>query len=301
VKTGIFDEALYGEPAENLSLISEMQDAMANGGLTVHYQPKLNLRTGDVTSAEALVRWTHPRRGPISPELFVGMAEETGHIRHLTNFVLAQAMADQAAMAQAGHVLRISVNMSGRLLGDELYGRSLLKQIRARRGPLCFEITETAVIENEVAAFKLLDALRAEGIDISIDDYGSGLSSLAYLKVIQAQELKIDRAFISDMARSERDALLVRSMIDLAHALGMSVTAEGVEDEPVLSLLRVMGCDQAQGFGFARPMPVNELLRFLADNHAERPARTGGDDSVEIDLPGRGPGLGADRGRLRSV
>ena len=301
IKTALFDEALYGEPAENLSLISEMQEAMQKGGVTVHYQPKLDLRKGAVTSAEALVRWTHAKRGPLSPELFVGMAEETGHIRHLTNFVLERAMDDQAMLAKAGHELSISVNMSGRLLGDEAYGRSLLKQIRRRSGPLCLEITETAVIENEAAAFKLLDALRDEGVEISIDDYGSGLSSLAYLKIIRAHELKIDRAFISDMARSDRDALLVRSTIDLAHGLGMRVTAEGVEDDVVLSLLTVMGCDQAQGFGIARPMPVNDLLRFVADNNAIRSDRTKDNARVEDSSPGGSSGVGADSPRLRSA
>jgi predicted signal transduction protein with EAL and GGDEF domain len=259
----VFDPALYGDPSCNLSLMSEMLAGLESGAIDVHYQPKLDLRRRGVTGAEALVRWTHPTRGRLAPDLFVGMAEETGHIRALTEFVLQRALADQRRMAEAGHEIAVAVNISGRLLGDAAFGAHALTAVRERVGKIYFEITETVVIQNEHTAFALLDALAAEGVEVSIDDYGSGLSSLAYLKRLRAGELKIDRQFVTGMADNGRDALLVKSTIDLAHSLGLQVTAEGVEDDKVIALLSMMGCDLAQGFGVARPMPLGDLLDFL--------------------------------------
>jgi len=289
-KSAVFDAADYGDPAANLSLMSEMLSAIERGDLAVHYQPKLDLRRDEITGVEALVRWTHPVRGPLSPDLFVGMAEETGQIRALTDFVIDRAMQDQRRIAAAGHALTVSVNISGRVLGDAAFGRAVLPLIARRDGPLCFEITETAVIENEHLAFELLDALSAAGVEISIDDYGSGLSSLAYLKRIRAGELKIDRAFISDMIAGQRESLLVRSTIDLAHALGMRVTAEGVEDDAVRSLLTVMGCDLAQGYGVGRPMAVEELLTFLDESARSRQSTGVGRDDRSRSADGAGAG-----------
>lgn len=260
----VFDPVLYGDPSCNLSLMSEMIAGLSSGAIDVHYQPKLDLRRQRVTGVEALVRWTHPTRGRLSPELFVGMAEETGHIRALTEFVLERALADQKRLAEAGHELAVAINISGRLIGDAAFGDHALAAVRGRAGKVYFEITETVVIQNEHTAFALLDALAAEGVEVSIDDYGSGLSSLAYLKRLRAGELKIDRQFVTGMAESGRDALLVKSTIDLAHSLGLQVTAEGVEDDKVIGLLAMMGCDLAQGYGVARPMPLGDLMDFLA-------------------------------------
>jgi EAL domain-containing protein (putative c-di-GMP-specific phosphodiesterase class I)/GGDEF domain-containing protein len=261
----VFDPALYGDPSCNLSLMSEMIAALKSGAIEVHYQPKLDLRRQGVTGVEALVRWTHPTRGRLAPDLFVGMAEETGHIRALTEFVLERALADQRRMKQAGYEIAVAVNISGRLIGDAAFGEHALAAVRGRAGKVYFEITETVVIQNEHTAFALLDALAAEGVEVSIDDYGSGLSSLAYLKRLRAGELKIDRQFVTGMGENGRDALLVKSTIDLAHSLGLQVTAEGVEDDKVIALLSMMGCDLAQGYGVARPMPLDDLLQFLQD------------------------------------
>ncbi|HET9159531.1 MAG TPA: GGDEF domain-containing protein, partial [Caulobacteraceae bacterium] len=283
-RLGRFDEALYGDPAANLSLMSEMLEAIGKGRLHVHYQPKYDLRAGKVTALEALVRWPHPKRGNLSPDLFVGMAEETGHIRQLTDFVLAKALADQRALLACGHKMAISVNLSGRLVGDEEFTESALAQAAGRAGKLCLELTETAVIENPDAALAQLDRFVSAGIEISIDDYGSGLSSLAYLKQIRASELKIDKAFVTDMAQSQRDALLIRSTIDLAHGLGMRVVAEGVEEETAAALLSGMGCDFAQGYFIAKPAPLKELLRILdeinSDDH-RKVARGGVSDPID--------------------
>ena len=262
-KIGVFDPELYGDPAGNLSLMSEMLRGIAGGEMALHHQPKLDLRGGVIEGVEALVRWRHPVRGLVGPDRFIPMAEETGHIGVLTEWVLARAIEEQALLKHEGRELSMSVNLSGRLLGDPVFAETALDMVRGARGKIFFEVTETAVIENPDVALQMIERFSASGVGISIDDYGSGLSSLAYLKQIPAHELKIDKAFVMKMGESQRDALLVRSTIDLAHSLGLKVTAEGVETQVSLSLLAGMGCDIAQGFLIARPMPLKELLMFL--------------------------------------
>jgi EAL domain-containing protein (putative c-di-GMP-specific phosphodiesterase class I)/GGDEF domain-containing protein len=267
-KIAAFDIIAYGDPSQNLSLMSEMLTAIADGQLELHYQPKYDLRSRTVSGVEALVRWNHPTRGRLGPDLFIGMAEETGHIRALTDWVLRAAIEDQRKMARNGHVLCVSVNVSGRLVGDTEFADHALELVAGAGGPLCFEITETAVIDNPEVALAVIDRFAAAGVDISIDDYGSGLSSLGYLKQIRANELKIDKQFVLDLEKTHNDALLVRSTIDLAHSLGLKVTAEGVETETALALLAAMGCDQSQGYFIARPMPLEGLFSFLASEAA---------------------------------
>ena len=262
-KLNVFDAKAYGDPAAKLSLMSEMLGAIASGNITIHLQPKSDLRLGRTTGVEALARWNHPDRGMVPPDEFIPLAEETGHIRTLTDHVMALAIAQQAALASAGHVVAMSVNISGRLLSDPEFAEDLLSMTRTAAGEIWLEITETAVIANPALALQMIDRFVSAGLKISIDDYGSGLSSLAYLKQIRAHELKIDKAFIIGMADSQRDALLVRSTIDLAHSLGLKVTAEGVETATAHALLTGMGCDLAQGYLIARPMPLDGLMAFL--------------------------------------
>jgi EAL domain-containing protein (putative c-di-GMP-specific phosphodiesterase class I) len=216
---------------------------------------------------EALVRWTHPSRGPLAPDLFIPMAEETGHIGALTEFVLRQAVIDQAQLADAGWPVTMSVNISGRLLGDRAFAKHAIDVVRVSKHGFCFEITETAVIDNPKLALENIEMFAAHSISISIDDYGSGLSSLAYLRQMPAHELKIDKLFVQHLTDSKRDALLVRSTVDLAHGLGLKVTAEGVEQPACIALLAAMGCDMAQGYLISRPLPVNDLLTILEDAH----------------------------------
>ena len=263
---GFFDAEAYGDPSSNLSLMSGMLAALQNGEIELHYQPKCDLRQQTVGSAEALVRWRHPTRGMLSPNVFIPMAEETGHIRTLTEWVIQRAVADQADFARAGHKLEISVNISGRTLGEEDFTEFALAQAAQASAGLCFEITETAVIEHPEVALAMLDRFAAAGIAISIDDYGTGLSSLAYLKRIPSQELKIDMSIVRGVTESQRDALIVRSTIDLAHSLGLKVTAEGVETNACFSLLAAMGCDLAQGYLISKPLPCKELLTFLEED-----------------------------------
>jgi EAL domain-containing protein (putative c-di-GMP-specific phosphodiesterase class I)/GGDEF domain-containing protein len=258
-----FDETAYGDPAGNLSLISELMAALDNGEFSLAYQPKYDFRAERITGVEALARWTHPRRGFVPPDLFVAMAEETGHIRPLTEWVVRQAIADQAAMAAAGHQVMVSVNISGRLLSDDGFADFALDQITRSGARLCFEITETAVMDDSERALAIIERLSAAGVYVSLDDYGSGLSSLTYLRRIKADELKIDKSFIMGLDQSARDALLVKSTIDLAHSLGLRITAEGVETPTALALLRGMGCDMAQGYLIGRPKPLAALIERL--------------------------------------
>jgi EAL domain-containing protein (putative c-di-GMP-specific phosphodiesterase class I)/GGDEF domain-containing protein len=271
-----FNEEAYGDPASNLTLMSEMLHAAAAGDLMLHYQPKMDLRSGRIGGAEALARWRHPTRGMLSPDLFVGMAEETGHIRALTDWVLDRAIADQSDLRRAGHDLQLSVNISGRLVGDRDFAEHALARIAESQAGLCFEITETAVIDNPKLALELIEGYARAGIPISIDDYGSGLSSLSYLKEIAAQELKIDKAFVLGLAAGQRDALLIKSTVDLAHALGLKVVAEGVETAEAAALLQTMGCDAAQGYFFARPMARADLLQLLDDQDRQAATQPAG-------------------------
>jgi EAL domain-containing protein (putative c-di-GMP-specific phosphodiesterase class I)/GGDEF domain-containing protein len=263
-KVAVFNAILYGDPASNLPLMSEMLGAIRAGHLSLAYQPQLDLRTGGICAVEALARWRHPVRGMLPPDLFVGMAEETGHIRALTEWGLDQAIADQIRLREAGRDIPVSVNVSGRLMSDREFADLAIARIGRAGAKICFEITETAVIDYPDTALELIGAYAAAGVPISIDDYGSGLSSLAYLKQIAAQELKIDKAFILTLAEGRREALIVKSTVDLAHALGLKVVAEGVETAESVALLRAMGCDVAQGYHIARPLAFDRLTEFLA-------------------------------------
>jgi EAL domain-containing protein (putative c-di-GMP-specific phosphodiesterase class I)/GGDEF domain-containing protein len=263
-KAAVFDAHAYGDPVGNLSLIGELMTALQTAQVWMAYQPKYDLRADAITGVEALMRWNHPRRGFVSPDLFITMAEETGQIRALTEWAVRQSIADQKVLAEAGHDVTISVNISGRLLSDEGFADFALDAIAASGADLCFEITETAVIDNPEVALGIIERFSAAGVGVSIDDYGSGLSSLAYLKRIRADELKIDKAFVMSLDESAKDALLVKSTIDLAHSLGMTITAEGVETPTALALLRGMGCDTAQGYLIARPLALSGLIERLA-------------------------------------
>lgn len=268
-----FDAAAYGDPSAKLSLMSEMLAAMETGDISLAYQPKHDIRLGRITGAEALVRWRHPVRGMISPDMFVTLAEETGHIRALTRWTLARAVDDQRILKEQGHDLLISVNLSGRMVCEADFAEETAEMIAKAGARICLEITETAVIDNPDQALAVIDRFRQAGIAISIDDYGSGLSSLAYLKQIQADELKIDKAFVMALGQNGRDALLVKSTVDLAHGLGLKVVAEGVETAEGLAALSVMGCDMAQGYFIARPMPLADLSTRLTDAAPASPPR----------------------------
>lgn len=279
-----FDAELYGDPRSNLSIMGDMRAAMDAGTIFLAFQPKYCLRSRRVVGVEALVRWIDEERGFVNPETFVGMAEETGHIRALTDYVMDRAIAAQATMSEAGYDVTMSINVSGMLIDDDGFVAHALDAASSAVGVLNFEITETAVINNPDIALKMINRLRDAGIEIGIDDYGTGMSSLSYLKQIPATELKIDKAFVLNLAKEKRDALLVKSTVDLAHSMNMKITAEGVEDELSIQLLTSFGCDIAQGYAIARPMPLTDCLEFLCTSPWNNPEIA--DDAVSREAVG---------------
>lgn len=284
VPRAVFDDARFASQGHNLSLMSCMLKAMTTGEMTLHYQPKLHLPSGEFRAAEALVRWNDGARGYVSPDLFIGLAEETGHIREFTVWSIEQVVADQKALIEAGHDLLLAVNVSGALISDDAFVQQAMEIADRAEGRICFEITETAAMRNPDAALANLKKWREAGIKLAIDDYGAGLSSLAYLRSLPSHELKLDRAFVQNVAKSQRDRMLVKSTADLAHALALEMTAEGVECEAGLAVLKMFGCDWAQGFVLSKARSLDSLIGFLDENrttHVERPTgRASGNASI---------------------
>ncbi|HEY4044298.1 MAG TPA: bifunctional diguanylate cyclase/phosphodiesterase [Rhodopila sp.] len=275
ISVNVFETSQDANLAGNLSLMSDMLRSIKTGEITNYYQPKYDLRSGRLVGVEALVRWHHPERGFVAPDLFIPVAEETGRIRELTLDVLSRAIRDQAWLADRGHKLDFAVNLSGRLLQDAEIIQTIIDIARPAAPRVSMEVTETAMMAYPEKAIALLQRLRSAGIGLSIDDYGTGLSSLAYLKNIPAAELKIDRSFVTHLDTCREDELLVRSTIALAHSLGLRVVAEGVESRRTLEILRSVECDLAQGYYLARPLPLARLARLL-ENDLARPNRACG-------------------------
>ncbi len=255
----------------SLGLLSELRQAVQHDELRLYLQPKLDLLTGRIDAAEGLVRWQHPHRGMVPPGLFIPFAEQTGFVRQLTGWVLGEAARQAVQARRAGLSLRISVNLSARdLLDADLPTKlaGILQREQATADMLCLEITESAIMDDPPQALATAKALNAQGFKLSIDDFGTGYSSLAYLKQLPVQELKIDQGFVFGMVNDEGDRQIVRSTIDLAHNLGLSVVAEGIETAAALALLKGWGCDQAQGYFIGKPIPADQLLARLALNPA---------------------------------
>lgn len=260
----------------DLSLVDPMVDAMAlkrdlsgavdRGELFLQYQPKVHVRRQQVASAEALLRWRHPKRGLILPNDFIPLAESTRDIDRMTLWTIEQVIADQQLLRADGQDVTVFINISGQLLSNAKFVKRACEMVSATDVQLGFEITETSVIRDPVSAIANLNVFADHGIAIAIDDYGAGLSSLAYLKQLPARELKIDKMFVLQLTSSNRDPLIVRSTIDLAHALEMEVTAEGVETPAALALLSVMGCDMIQGYLISRPVEIEAFRQFMRDH-----------------------------------
>jgi len=265
-RTAVYEPAADPHRPEHLSLMSDLRTALDHDGLRLFYQPKLDLASGRVAGAEALVRWQHPKRGFVPPDAFISLAEETGNIQRLTRWALASGIAQAASWRARGLALRVSVNLSVRDLADaELPDRvaGLLSRHAVPSSQLMLEVTESAIMGEPDAAIAVLRRLAEQGIALSIDDFGVGQSSLSYLRRLPVRELKIDKSFVLNLAQNAEDRTIVRSVIELGHRLGYSVTAEGVEDEAALAGLTDYGCDHAQGYHIARPLPADAFDRFL--------------------------------------
>lgn len=258
------DEDIYSR--NRLVLINDLRDAIANDTLDLYYQPQIDVQSEQIIGAEALLRWNHPEHGFIQPDKIVELAEYEGIIHQLSLWVLKQAIAECSLWHQEKHQLSISVNLSVHdLLNHSLNEQvaALIEQYQLKSQFLTLEVTESGMMNNPARSIEMLEKLNNMGIKLSIDDFGTGFSSLAYLKKLPVHELKIDQSFIFNMDNDESDVVIVKSTIDLGHNLGLRVTAEGVENSRILDIIKNFGCDYAQGYLFSRPKPRREFLSML--------------------------------------
>jgi diguanylate cyclase (GGDEF)-like protein/PAS domain S-box-containing protein len=255
--------------AEQLALVVELRGAIERNELELFFQPKLHLRSGLMTRAEVLLRWNHPKKGHLGPGQFVPLAERTGLIRTITDWLLDRALEQCRDWQDAGAPVHLAVNISAKSLLDQALPRKVqdaLERWTVDPRFLKIEITESSIMADPAHALAILAMLQSMGVRLSMDDFGTGYSSLTHLRELPVDEIKIDKSFITGMRSSEADVAIVRTVIDLAHNLGKQVCAEGVEDEVTWNMLGDLGCDLAQGFWIARPMSGPDLMQWLVEN-----------------------------------
>ncbi|WP_227515446.1 EAL domain-containing protein [Marinobacter salinus] len=258
--------------ADRLTLVSELRHALQNNDLALFLQPKLSLKTGQVVGLEALIRWPE-RAQTVRPDEIVILAEQTGLINPLTRWVLEQSLSLRTRLMEHGWELGMSVNISPNNLREPdfpLFVQRLMSRFHTHEGTVTFEVTETSMMQDPANSLTALNSLSAAGIPISIDDFGSGYSSLSYIKQLPASEIKIDRSLVSDLASQSEYRVIVQTTIDMCHSLGYQVVAEGVEDEITAELLRDMGCDMIQGYLLTPPLPFDEMLDWLRDSGSQQ-------------------------------
>ncbi|NOX76168.1 MAG: EAL domain-containing protein [Gammaproteobacteria bacterium] len=264
-----YDPSMDSDNLFELTMEAELRAAVKAGAFDLHYQPKIDLKTGKIYGVEALIRWTHPEHGFIAPDKFIPLAEQSGLVKPLTEWVLDNALAQCARWHKQGIKISVAVNLSAHSLND----LGLLNTVRhalgrAKIAPewLTLELTETTIMSDAVLALNTLTRLDAMGVRLSVDDFGTGYSSLAYLKRLPVDEIKIDKSFVMDMADDASDAVIVRSTIDLAHNMGLSVVAEGIESREIWNQLFELNCNSGQGFYMSRPIPAEELEHWLKES-----------------------------------
>ena len=262
-----FEPQIETEYAERRFLLRELQSAIALQAFDVEYQPIVSAEGGAIIGVEALLRWTHPTRGAIPPSVFIPLAEQSGLMSQLGEIVLRRALSDGARWPS----LSVAVNLSPLQIRDrwlvDLVG-AIMAETGIASSRVVLEVTESILIDNPQEAQARLEALRALGVSIALDDFGTGFSSLNYLQKFPFDKLKIDRAFVASIGTSGNTGAIIQSIVTLGHALGMKVIAEGVENDEQRVLLRLAGCDEMQGYLFAKPGPAAEIDKALA-----RPAR----------------------------
>jgi len=264
---------------ERLGLMAELRDAIQQNQLVLHFQPKLSLKSGHIVGTEALVRWQHPRLGMIPPDKFIIAAEQTGLIDPLTRWVLIDALSHCQGACREGIQLRVSVNLSARSLHDPHLPKMIadaLAATGAEAGQLMLEVTESAIVLDPKRAEENLVTLSRMGVLLSIDDFGTGYTSLSSIKRLPINEIKIDKSFVTNMLTDKKDAMIVRTVIDLGHNFGLTVVAEGVETKEVLDALAALGCDEVQGYFISRPQACEALKSWLSTT----PYKIGLNDTV---------------------
>lgn len=266
----VYKPALNKHSVQRLNLMSELKEALSAGELELYYQPKLSIADNQIETVECLIRWIHPEHGFIPPDEFIGLAEQTGAIRHVTYWGLRTAISQQKSWQNDGHNIGMAVNISALDLVDMKlpdYVAKLLAEFNVAASMLTLEVTESAIMTDPENALKALNRLRNMGIVLSIDDFGTGFSSMAQLKKMPVDELKIDKAFVLDLATNQDDQVMVRTLVTLAQNLGLKTVAEGVEDQESLQFLTEIGCSKAQGFYLSRPLPVDKFNQWLNQFH----------------------------------
>ncbi|QLE84445.1 EAL domain-containing protein [Shewanella sp. Scap07] len=269
----IYHQQIDVNSVDRLQLINELKPAIANDELVLYYQPKLNLSLNKVTHVEALVRWQHPDRGMIPPDTFIPIAEQMGQMNALTRWVINSALTQYLDWQAQGVDLAIAVNISAENLKDPDFCDYVLTTIANKKVPieaLTLEITEDAVVADPENAIKQLSVLKQHGLKLSIDDYGTGYSSLAQLKQLPVDELKIDKSFVQNLMINNDDQIIVASTLQLAHNLGLGVVAEGIENQATLSWLTERGCEMGQGFYLSKPIDAQALTLWLAKSGYQR-------------------------------
>ena len=262
----LYDQSQDIDQTERLALMNDLHNAIADKQLKLFYQPKLDLKSGKVKEVEALIRWFHPEKGLVPPDKFIPIAENTGQIDQLTLWVIEEAASQYSQWQKVGQDISIAINISAQnLKNDQMYNQLMFifNQYSLPMKAIKLEVTESAVVEDPETAIALLSKFNDAGIKLSIDDYGTGYSSLAQLKHLPVHELKIDMSFILKLPNDEDDKIIVKSTIDLAHNMGLTVVAEGVETKEALQWLQQHGCETIQGYYINRPLPSDELLTWL--------------------------------------
>jgi diguanylate cyclase (GGDEF)-like protein len=260
---------------ERLALVSELRHAINADELVLHYQPKLDLRLRRVRSVEALLRWQHPTRGLLAPAEFLEIAESTGLIDPLTDWVLEHAIAQIARWRRAGVALDVAVNVSARNLRSEALANTVFRMLAFHDVPpeaLEIEITETALIADPIRATSTLERLRDHGVRVSLDDFGRGYTSFAQLGSLPLAELKIDGSFVMRMLASANDRTIVTTVIELGHNFGLKVVGEGAETPEIVDALAALGCDTAQGFALTKALPPDQLTSWIEQYERQMPA-----------------------------
>jgi len=276
-KAVMYSPSIDPYSAKRLSLIGELRQAIENDALALHFQPQIDLQTQTLIGAEVLIRWTHSEHGFIPPDEFIPLAERTGVIHPLTYWICRNAFQALSQLLEDNIDLTLSINISACNLQDSGFKDNVMSLANIYKIPsenVILELTETAVMINPDEAMRIIQALANEGIKLSIDDFGTGYSSMSYLKQLPVKELKIDRSFVMDMATNRDDETIVNTILQMGHNLGLEVVAEGIEDEPTLALLTDLGCDIAQGYFIARPMPLEAFIKWAAENKDRYPTRS---------------------------
>jgi len=266
-----YDPVQDPHSVEQLTLMGDLRRAAERGELSLHYQPKISLQQNQVIGAEALLRWRHPQHGMVPPDRFIPQAEQTGIIKPLSYWVLNEALRQCAAWMVSGVSLPVSINLSARVLQDSDLPGEIAGALARHAVPpelLKLEITETAIMSDPARAMQVLTAIDSLGVGLSIDDFGTGYTSLAQLKRLPVDEVKIDRAFVMNMLRDANDKMIVHAIIELAHNMNRIVVAEGVENRKVLDALAALGCDEAQGYYFSRPLAADDFAEWIAESYA---------------------------------